>query len=465
MLFAGCPKPAAPPSAAELPFTGVETTVVLVDAPAVAAALAPLKSQWKAATGGELEVREISAEQFLSARSSGDLNADAVVYPPRLLGHLAEREWLMPLSKKWLADEQLAWSSIFELLQVRSSTWGSQVVAVPLGSPVFTLMYRADIFEQMGKTPPNTWNEYAKLAKEVATAEPIGPQWAGKLLLARAAAYGRHRDNYSTLFRMDTMEPLIAGEPFVRALTELVADTKSGKFVATAKTPREVEQAILTDSVAMGLTWTTAAKPVAIASQDGISAYVTAVKLPEGAKIRFAELPGAPQAYNVGTNKWEDRTTDQSPRVTLLDAEGLVGSVVHTTENPEAAFRLLAWLSGPEWSARVLPVSPRTTLFRSSHLSNAKDWVNAALDPTAATNYGEVVQASLSRETYLFVPRIPGAEEYLAALDTAVQQALSEEKTPQAALAEAAAAWVQITQRLGLQSQRRAYQRELGLDP
>jgi multiple sugar transport system substrate-binding protein len=326
-------------------------------------------------------------------------------------------------------------------------------------------MYRADLFEQMGKAPPNTWTEYANLAKEIATAEPIGPHWAGKLLLARAAAYGRHRDNYSTLFRMDTMEPLIAGEPFVRALTELVADTKSGKFVTGAKTPGEVEQAVLAGSAAMGLTWTTAAKQLATAPTGEESNSTASVKLSEGAKIRFAELPGAPQAYNVGTNMWEDRTTDQSLRVTLLDATGLVGSVIHTTENPEAAFRLLAWLAGPEWSARVLPVSPRTTLFRNSHLSNAKDWVNAALDPAAATNYGEVVQASLSRETYLFVPRIPGADEYLAALDTSVQQALSEEKTPQAALAEAAAAWVRITQRLGLQSQRRAYQRELGLDP
>ena len=53
--------------------------------------------------------------------------------------------------------------------------------------------------------------------------EPLGPGWAGVVLLARAASYAKHPDNYSTLFDINTMEPLIAGEPFVRALEELLA--------------------------------------------------------------------------------------------------------------------------------------------------------------------------------------------------------------------------------------------------
>ena len=55
------------------------------------------------------------------------------------------------------------------------------------------------------------------------TLEPLAPGWAGNVLLARAAAYAKHRDYYSTLFDKDSLEPRIATEPFVRALTELVA--------------------------------------------------------------------------------------------------------------------------------------------------------------------------------------------------------------------------------------------------
>ena len=48
------------------------------------------------------------------------------------------------------------------------------------------------------------------------------------MLLARAAAYAKHRDQYSALFNVETMEPLVAGPPFVHALEELVAAAKLG---------------------------------------------------------------------------------------------------------------------------------------------------------------------------------------------------------------------------------------------
>ena len=53
---------------------------------------------------------------------------------------------------------------------------------------------------------------------------PAGPAWCcspGRPPMPRA------RSNYSTLFNIRTMEPLIAGPPMVRALDELVAAAKS----------------------------------------------------------------------------------------------------------------------------------------------------------------------------------------------------------------------------------------------
>jgi multiple sugar transport system substrate-binding protein len=346
-------------------------------------------------------------------------------------------------------------------------------------------MYRADILQELGKTPPRSWAEYQQLAEELsaylanpansaadqekasakkpaqptlAAIEPLASGWGAKLLLARAAAYGRHRDNYSTLFRMDTMEPLIAGPPFVQALDELVKIAKLGKSpMPTGLTPEGVQTAVLSGKAVMGLTWSSPAK--------AFSTEASAPALPAGAAIRFAELPGALRSYNVAVNAWESRTADESPHVTLLDSSGMIGSVLTATEHPDAAFRVLAWLSGPNWSPRVLATSARTTLFRHSHLIDSKQWVNSLLDPAAAGSYGEVVQSSLSRESYLFVPRIPGAEMYLSALDAAVLRAVIENVSAQDALNEAAVAWVRITQRLGLKDQRNAYQRELGLNP
>ena len=53
----------------------------------------------------------------------------------------------------------------------------------------------------------------------------------------------------------------------------------------------------------------------------------------------------------------------------------------------------------------------------------------------------------------------------MTALDEAVESALSKKEAPSEALERAAQVWREITARLGLEAQRRAYQRSLGLEP
>ena len=93
-------------------------------------------------------------------------------------------------------------------------------------------------WKKLGRKPPQTWNEYRDLAGLLAAEkpegvqtwsgaiEPLSPGWAGLTLLARVAPAAKHRSNYSTLFNIETMEPLIAGPPFVEALESLVAAAK-----------------------------------------------------------------------------------------------------------------------------------------------------------------------------------------------------------------------------------------------
>ncbi len=158
--------------------------------------------------------------------------------PSHLLGVLAERKLLAAVPPAILSGAQ--WGDIFELLKLREAAWGQQIMAVPFGSPVFTCYYRADLLEKLHRKPPRTWTEYEELAKLLAaqkpagssawcgTIEPLAPGWAGLVLLARAATYAKHRDHYSALFNVETMEPMVAGPPFVHALEKLVAAAKLG---------------------------------------------------------------------------------------------------------------------------------------------------------------------------------------------------------------------------------------------
>jgi multiple sugar transport system substrate-binding protein len=104
-------------------------------------------------------------------------------------------------------------------------------------------------------------------------------------------------------------------------------------------------------------------------------------------------------------------------------------------------------------------------MFRQSHLKNPELWTDEGLLPEASEGYAEIVRESQTRHTYMFCPRIPGWQQYLAFLDQAVQEARSGSKTAEEALAGVVAQWEAITDALGRESQKSAYTRSLGLEP
>jgi ABC-type glycerol-3-phosphate transport system substrate-binding protein len=267
-------------------------------------------------------------------------------------------------------------------------------------------------------------------------------------LLARAASYAKHRDNYSTLFHIDTMEPLVAGPPFVRALEELAAAAKFGPSDPLGADPAAAREAFWRGECGMALTWPSAA-----------------AKFPPGNSVRagIAPLPGSTEAYNIGNQTWEKRSEDEDPQVPLLSIAGRIGLVSSGSQRPEAAFQLLFWLSGKQFGSQVCAPSPATTLFRRSHLESPQTWAERPMPASTAVQYAAQTATTLGRQQWLSVPAIPGNQEYLAALDDAVRQTVAGQQSATEALQQAAERWREITQRLGLESQKNAYRRSLGL--
>lgn len=471
VLALGCTRDE--PAALEVPATvraAVEVNLLVVDDPAMSDAIAGLAAEWKAQTGGSIAISQTTSAELLAADSLPGA-VDAVIYPSAELGPLAARDWIAPLPADYAANRELAWSDTFELLQLAETTWGGVPHAVPFGSPVLTCYYRPDLLERIHKRPPQTWQEYHELAEALgrrenlgdaapaadapwyAAAEPLAEGWAAGALLARAAAYAKHRDHYSTLFDIETMEPLVAGPAFVRALEELVADAKLGPPNQLELDPAGVRREFFAGRVALAIAWPGHAS--AGAEEPGVEPPPTA----------FCELPGARDVYNVSLDTWDKRRADESPRVPLLGLAGRLGSVTRASSQPAAAFQLLAWLSGGQWGPTVSSASPATTLYRRSQIKSPRPWLEARTDAAAAQQYAASVYDALGRQAYLLAPRIPGRAEYLASLDAAVRAAAKGEKAPADALAEAADAWRRITEKLGADSQRKAYRLSLGLEP
>jgi multiple sugar transport system substrate-binding protein len=468
----GCAPQADVKSAADsAPKREVTIHLLVVDDPALSASITQVAGEWKARSGAVVVISESTSAKLL-AEENLPLEVDAVIYPPAMLGELTTRQWLRPLPADYPASRELDWSDTFELLQIAETQWQQSALGIPLGSPVLVCYYRADLFEKFHRRPPSTWKEFHELAEFFSRREnlsdaapaadaawhgciqPLSEGWAGRMLLARAAAYVKHRDHFSTYFEIASMKPLIDGPGYIRALEELIADAKFGPVDPRAIDLDAARTAFLHGKAALAIAW---------------PAHLQSTKPPAASVATgFSELPGATAVYNFANSSWEQRTEADGDRVTLVGLAGRQASISANTSNSREAFQLMAWLSEKNWGGQIGSVSSAsaaTTLYRRSQLRAPLPWVDAGTDADAARVYGETVRDSLGRANYLFVPRIPGHQRYLAVLDAAAAEALGGQATATDALSKAAAAWQAITDELGRDMQRKAYRQSLGLEP
>lgn len=477
----GCPtanQGPSPPSKPSKP--AVPVRLIVVDDMQLADAV---DREWRARAEGEIRIRRMTTDEILKD-SGRPLPADAIIYPSGLIAELATRDLIAPIGDEVVNDSNVdrddtdrprfARRDIFELIRQRDIVWGEQIYAVPLGSPTFVLFYRQDLFDHFGEGPPASWSEYQRLALLLSVrenlgelsppegtpwygvVEPLGPGWAGQTLLARAGGYARHRNYLSTLFDLYTMEPLISTPPFVRALEELVAAARLGPAEAVGYSPSDVRRELLAGHCAMAITWPSRAKSDTAAVES---------ETREPVSIGVVELPASGEVYEQGDAEWQKRENPEAGYVTLTGIAGRLGSVTKSSRRPQAALDLLLRLSSTDWSIAISPQSPATTLYRTSQMQSAESWIDEGFEPAIAIEYAEVVRRADRRPLHLSSPRIPGRARYLAALDEAVQAAIQGDQTPAECLAAAAKRWQSITEELGVESQKAAYWRSLGMEP
>jgi multiple sugar transport system substrate-binding protein len=447
LVATGCPKTEVADKGPAGPPPGTTLRVLVVDDPLLAQSIGYLKSEWEAQSGVFLEISNVAPDEFNPQTGP---EADVVIAPSWMLGPATEAGWVVPLPERVAQNNESDWSNIFPQIREHEVVRQGKTMAVPFGSPALVLCYRPDLLADANLKPPTTWAEYAKVCetlKDSSTAEPLAEGWAGLALLARSAPYATHPDNLSALFRISTMEPLIAGPPFVRGLEELVATADAASLEMD---PAAVRAAFWQGKAAMAVTWPTAADEALAEIEPDFAAGII-------------ELPGSPSVYDVGEATWEKRDKYSDGRVPLLASSGRLGMVTKTSQWPDASLQLLLWLTDEKWSGQVCSQSLNTTLFRSNHVETVAGWVEPPMSDETAQQYGEAITATLERQERLCALPIPGRPEYLAALDEAVRAAVKKEKSPQEALDTAAERWKQITQELGVDRQKAAYRASLGL--
>jgi len=456
-VTAGCPaRPAAPTAP---PPAAVKLSVACSD-PVYAARLGQLAKAWAGRTGVAVRVVPDPAA------------ADILVIPPGQLGATLTQPGFecLPLPPAFKeADHPLQRGRIAEVYRDTLSNWAGEVVGLPLVGDGAVLIYRADrlaapaaradFAAKFGRPlqPPRTYEDILDVAAYFSTAEgrpslPPLPGAPGELstLFARvvacydrpaAGAVNAGRDAPTTpvpATALDLLADPLTGTPrfqgpgFLAAARWLAATVPfrpaPGPVPALPRGPA-VELGAVLDLMALRDLATLPLDP----ATGGVAARFAVAPLP-GTRSYF-DAAGKPAA-----------AADEGNFVPYLGARTLIGVVRKSCPEPQAAWDFLADAAAAPGSAATLsdPATGSGPL-RREHVdeANEKLWLAYKFDAAQSRELSLALRRFLALNVAnpATVTRLPDADARLAALDGILRRLGTGGLTPEAAMAEATAAW------------------------
>lgn len=437
--LAGCPGNQAEKSTqpASSPPPSITLRVRVLNDADLIAVLKLLRGEWSELRGGDFTVEGVDKPALLE---EGD--ADLFVFPPLLLGQLCEEQRLRPVRDSVLRDEGFRYTDIYPVVRERLLGYGGQIMALPIGCAAPVLVQN---IEDESRRIESWQDDPTSPAAAVSNhSEAFNHTW---LLLARALTYC-DGDASSVLFDPQTMAARITSPEFVRALHDVrVALAGHGQGKSDAGESGGLSRTFLTRGQPDLVVWP-------LRPSDGLS-----VPRAEGASVSL--LPGSAERYDSVLEEW--RKYKEVRRVTMLGTSGRLVAVTADSTNAAEAFRLSAWLAGPQNGRQLSFASSSTAAVRRSLGRLPDDWTGLG-DRELGRQFSVALGEAFSLPDQFAFPRILQAEVYLETLGRAVRDHCAVAKeSEQNVLAKVAKEWDALTDEIGRQRQIKAYQRHLGL--
>ncbi|MEQ1906030.1 MAG: extracellular solute-binding protein [Pirellulaceae bacterium] len=438
--------PAAKPSVEQSVKTEQDKalTAVIVDDLGLGEAI---PRRWASEGNGTFKVINVTEDEFRSAKFVLQPEVDVVVFTNRLFGDLIAEGQLLEIDET-TGSLGINRENILSHYRENLTRYGNQTMALPVGAPQLALFYRTDLLPEK---PPQTWAELTAFLPsgdgEVAGfLEPLSGPWAAHSLLARVAPAIRFRGRISTVFDLETMEPLISSEPFVRALSEMVEQHRklqTKEFLS----PKEAFERLVAGKAKMAITWP---QP----SDTGDSPKLD---------IAVTRLLTTSEWYDAAQEKWVKRDENMQRNIDYLGSDGRLVGIAKNTLRANEAIAFAVWLSSNQVSQKLMPESQASGPFRLSHLASVGLWTKGSIPDSAVDLYADLTRQVHEGEMCLTFPRVSRQSEYLDALANAVRAAIEGRLPPTDALAEAANEWQKITESVGFEKQKDILRRTEGL--
>lgn len=311
---------------------------------------------------------------------------------------------------------------------------------------VFALYYRTDVFgdpklQQAYQAKfnrelrvPQTWDEYAEVAQFIT--DQLAPDIYGAAHFRKAGSPGnqfsflqQYRTNGGRFFDEQTMKAQLDSEAGLTTLKQMIAANQASLPGNNDLDAVGAWTAWLQGKIAMLISWPPTGRMTEnYAQRDKAISFV-----PESTivgKAGYAVVPGG------------------NPE----QASGYVKALAANSSNEEAAYLFMQWSTSPAVSlARVMAPFALRDPYRLSHFTSP---LYRSLWPNAK-DY--LINLSNSANGSVLDMIMPGWQDYALSIDRMCTAVWAGED-PKTALQRAAAEWDATTERLGVDSQREAYQ-------
>ena len=417
-------------AAQKSPFEG-QTITVAVHAVPHATGVYMFRDQFEEKYGIKINVVEMAPEAIYEKEMTEFVTEsgayDVIQFNPAWIADYSRHlEPLEPLAKKYNLDFKL--DDVMPIFSNLYCSWAGVWYGMPWDGDTHMMYFRKDAFAKKGLLPAKTWDEYLNIAKAL-----NGYDWDGdgEIEYGTAAYLKRGRTYWWFLERLpgfggnyfdENMNPLINTEAGVKALENLLETIKYMPPGVLDYSYSELRTAYVKGDIGMCFQWTCVGK----GAEDPNESKIVG-------KTGYALVPGGK----------------------TMIAGGWDLAIPKYSRQKGAAIHFLHFITSPDISLDVVMGPTSLDPYRMSHYRSpkfAKAW------PTAG-EYLDAIEKNLAQGFPDLL--IPGAAEYMDALDYELCLAYAGQKSAKAALDDTAAKWIKITKRLGVEKQKKAWLAQL----
>jgi multiple sugar transport system substrate-binding protein len=441
---------------------------------------------WEQYTGASIEWIDLAQADYngrlQQAIATGTVDWDIMEMGAPFEGDTAGRGLLDPMPE-WVA-EQIDMDDYVDYLKAPIGTWDGETYRISIDGDTHTLAYRTDYYDneefaaawaEEGDgsewAPPTTWEQVNAHARFLAgktdptfggpaygIVDPLNYLWGGfgfYFLADRAAPYVKHPDEPAWLFDPDTMEPLVNNPGWVQAIQDVM------DLLATegAYPPNQINADPNATAFEQFLAGTGSA--VMWWGDVGSNARTSDTSV-VGDVVGFDINPGTERVYDWRSGEWEE-TANQSPHNAYIGWGIYVTNRVSDDElKRKCAWSAAAHLGGKDISLWMSAYPSGFQPYRNSHF-DYDEWEAAGYDRAFAEDYLSSNADSYNHPNAANEPRIPGIFQYYSRAEDELVRGLGSGASAQEIADSIAAAWEEITDQIGRESQIELYRASLGL--